>query len=268
MLRKNHSFCYTTLMQQFSLKDLSSSDNKFEKSLVIFTDGAASGNPGPGGYGAVLINKIYDEVIELGGGKPTTTNNEMELSAVIAALGYASVNNAPTYIFTDSSYVINGITKWVFGWEKNGWKTTTKQDVANKQLWQSLIQLVREREKVTTISWNYVPGHAGVPGNERCDVIAVGYYNKNPEELYRGKLSQYTIPNILDVSIDEKLMQQKKSSSKSSGTPYAYVSLVDGVFMQHTTWAECEARVKGVKAKFKKVFSADELEQVKTEWGV
>lgn len=247
-------------MQQFSSKD-------FEKSLVIFTDGAASGNPGPGGYGAVLINKIYDEVIELGGGKPTTTNNEMELSAVIAALGYASVNNAPTYIFTDSSYVINGITKWVFGWEKNGWKTTTKQDVANKSLWQSLIQLVREREKATKITWQYVPGHVGVVGNERCDVIAVGYYNKKPAELYRGKLSQYTIPNILDVSIDEKLMDKKKSSSKSSGKPYAYVSLVDGVFMQHTTWTECEARVKGVKAKFKKVFSADELQQVKTEWG-
>jgi ribonuclease HI len=247
-------------MQKFSQKD-------FEKSLVIFTDGAASGNPGPGGYGSVLIYPMLDEVIELGGGKPNTTNNEMELSAVIAALGYASVNNAPTYIFTDSSYVINGITKWVFGWEKNGWKTTTKQDVANQSLWQSLIQLVREREKTTTIFWNYVPGHAGVIGNERCDIIATGYYNKKPETLYRGKLSQYNLSNILDVSIDEKLMDKKKSSSKSSGTPYAYISLVDGVFMRHTTWAECEARVKGVKARFKKVFSAEELEQVKTEWG-
>jgi ribonuclease HI len=251
-------------MNQYSEKD-------FEKSLVIFTDGAASGNPGPGGYGAVLINKIYDEVVELGGGKPNTTNNEMELSAVIAALGYASMNNAPTYIFTDSSYVINGITKWVFGWEKNGWKTTTKQDVANKALWQSLIQLVREREKATKITWQYVPGHAGVTGNERCDIIATGYYNKKPADLYRGKLSQYTLPNILDISIDEKLLEkknEKKSSSKSSGAPYAYVSFVDGVFMQHTTWAECEARVKGVKARFQKVFSVDELEQVKTEWGV
>lgn len=267
MLRKTHPFCYTIFMQQFS-------QNDFEKSLVIFTDGAASGNPGPGGYGSVLIYPMLDEVIELGGGKPVTTNNEMELSAVIAALGYASINNAPTYIFTDSSYVINGITKWVFGWEKNGWKTTTKQDVANKSLWQSLIQLVREREKVTTISWHYVPGHVGVPGNERCDVIATGYYNKKPAELYRGKLSQYVISNILNVSIDEKLLEKKnakkldsKSSSKS-GTPYAYVSLVDGVFMQHSTWTECEARVKGVKAKFKKVFSVEELENVKKEWGV
>lgn len=247
-------------MEQFS-------QASFERSLVIFTDGAASGNPGPGGYGSVLVYPFLDEVIELGGGKPNTTNNEMELSAVIAALGYASINNAPTYIFTDSSYVINGITKWVFGWEKNGWKTQTKQDVANKPLWETLLQLVREREKSTTISWHYVPGHAGVPGNERCDTIAVGYYNCKPAELYRGKLSGYSIKNILDISIDEKLMEKKSGSkSKNTSKPYAYVSLVDGVFMQHSTWAECEARVRGVKARFQKVFSAEELEQVKKEW--
>jgi ribonuclease HI len=100
-------------MKQYSAEN-------FKKSLVIFTDGSSLGNPGPGGYGCVTVFQQLDEVVELGGNKTKTTNNEMELSAVIAGLSHTIFNTADVEIFTDSSYVINGITKWIHGWEKNG----------------------------------------------------------------------------------------------------------------------------------------------------
>ena len=244
---------------------------QFNKKLVIFTDGSSLGNPGPGGYGAVVVFPQMDEVVELGGNKVKTTNNEMELSAVIAALSHTVFNTAPAEIFTDSSYVINGITKWIHGWEKNGWKTAAKEEVANKALWQRLISLVREREQHAPMVWHYVPGHVGVAGNERCDEIATSFAAGKPSPLYRGKLSAYTLP-ILDLSLDEALKRAKdagkKKSSPKSGKAYSYLSLVDGIAMRHATWAETEARVKGKPAKFKKTFSADDEKKILKEWGV
>ncbi len=243
-----------------------------DNSLIIFTDGSALGNPGPGGYGAVILFPMMDECIELGGNKLMTTNNEMELTAVISALSYSSDNTKTLHIFTDSSYVINGITKWVHGWERNNWQTTTKQDVSHRPLWESLVKLVRIRETSNPVHWHHVAGHAGIPGNERCDVIATSYSSGKPVSLYRGKLSVYTdqvVPNILHTEPDETLLAKKKSKKKtSSEKPFAYVSLVDNIFRSHDTWAECEQQVKGVKGKvkFKKVFSLEELEMVKKEW--
>ena len=243
------------------------SAEQFTRSLVIFTDGSSLGNPGPGGYGSVIVFQQLDEVIELGGNKVKTTNNEMELSAVIAALSQSTFNTADVEIFTDSSYVINGITKWVYGWEKNGWKTQAKEDVANKALWQTLIGLVRARETSSKVSWNYVPGHVGVTGNERCDEIATSFASGKPSALYRGKLSAYG-RDILNFTIDEKLKAEKSASkSKSSAKAYSYLSFVDGVAMRHATWAECEARVKGRPAKFKKSTSAENEGEILKEWG-
>lgn len=236
--------------------------------LIIFTDGSSLGNPGAGGYGSVIVFPQLDEVIELGGNKTKTTNNEMEMTAVIAALSHTSFNTAPVHIFTDSSYVINGITKWVFGWEKNGWKTSTHGDVANKSLWQQLIALVREREQKTKISWHLVPGHVGVIGNERCDMIATSFASGKNMQLFRGRLSQYGA-DILNFSIDESLQQKKKETkSKSGAKAYCYVSLVDGVAKRHATWAECEARVKGKSAKFKKALSPEDEKEILKSWGV
>lgn len=247
-------------MKQYSAKD-------FERSLVIFTDGSSLGNPGPGGYGCVTVFQQLDEVVELGGNKMKTTNNEMELSAVIAGLSHTIFNTADVEIFTDSSYVINGITKWIYGWEKNGWQTLAKQEVANKALWQNLISLVRERETKAKVSWNYVPGHVGVVGNERCDVIATSYASQKPEVLYRGKLSEYGC-DVLNFSIDESLKKAKSEKrAKSNAKAFSYLSLVDGVVMKHATWAECEARVKGKKAKFKKSISAEDEQAIIKEWG-
>lgn len=248
-------------MKQYSAKD-------FEKTLVIFTDGSSLGNPGPGGYGAVIVFQQLDEVIELGGNKITTTNNEMELSAVIAALSHSVFNTSPVAVFTDSSYVIKGITQWVHGWEKNNWHTAAKQPVANKALWQQLIQLVREREKHSPVVWNYVPGHVGVVGNERCDEIATSFASGKPVPLRRGKLSEYEY-DILNISINQELKQEKSQKKSSSRTPaFSYLSLVDGVVMRHTTWTECEARVSGVRAKFKKTTSPQDEKNILKEWNV
>lgn len=248
-------------MKQYTAKD-------FEKSLVIFTDGSSLGNPGPGGYGCVIVFQQLDEVVELGGNKIKTTNNEMELSAVIAGLSQSVFNTADVNIFTDSSYVINGITKWVFGWEKNGWKTSTKQEVANKSLWQQLLQLVRERETHAKVSWNYVPGHVGVIGNERCDEIATSFASGKPQVLTRGKLSHYG-RDILTIRIDDTLKKEKSDKRAQSNAPaYSYLSVVDGIAMRHTHWAACEARVKGKKAKFKKSRSAEDEAMILKEWNV
>ncbi len=246
-------------MKQYSAKD-------FEKSLVIFTDGSSLGNPGPGGYGCVIVFQQLDEVVELGGNKTKTTNNEMELSAVIAGLSHSVFNTADVEIFTDSSYVINGITKWVHGWEKNGWQTLAKQEVANKSLWQSLIGLVRERK--SKVSWNYIPGHVGVIGNERCDEIATSFASGKSVSLVRGKLSTYG-RDVLNFKIDESLKQEKSEKrAKSNAKAFSYLSVVDGVPMRHVTWAECEARVKGKKAKFKKSISAEDEKSILQDWGV
>jgi ribonuclease HI len=240
-----------------------------DQKLVIFTDGSALGNPGPGGYGAILGFEVLDEVIELGGGKPHTTNNEMELTAVIAALAYAANNIAPTTIYTDSSYVVKGITQWVNGWEKNGWMTKDKKPVSHQALWQQLVELVRAREIEAPITWEVVPGHVGIPGNERADGIATGFAKAEPVELYRGRMSAYDV-DLTNLEIDETLLQKKKTSK--SGTPagkaYCYLSLVDDVLMKHETWAECKARVDGKKAKYRKAISPEHEQEILDDWGV
>ncbi len=133
--------------------------------IEIFTDGACSGNPGPGGWGVLII--IGEDETELCGGEPATTNNRMEMMAVIKALE-ATDHQAPVRLFTDSQYVKNGITVWINGWKKNGWKTAARKPVKNKDLWNALDALVEGRE----IDWRWVKGHAGHPGNERADALA------------------------------------------------------------------------------------------------
>ncbi|MDX8512424.1 ribonuclease HI [Mesorhizobium captivum] len=135
------------------------------KEVEIFTDGACSGNPGPGGWGAVLR---YNGVIkELSGGEPETTNNRMELLAAITALN-ALKEPCTVDLYTDSKYVMDGISKWIHGWKKNGWKTGDKKPVKNGELWQALDDANR-RHKVI---WHWVKGHAGHPENERADELA------------------------------------------------------------------------------------------------
>jgi ribonuclease HI len=135
------------------------------KHVAIFTDGACKGNPGPGGWGAILRNGGHEK--ELSGSDPATTNNRMELTAIIRAL---QALKAPCQVelHTDSRYVIDGITKWIFGWQKNGWKTAAKKPVLNAELWQELLTATKPHK----IDWIWVKGHAGHPENERADVLA------------------------------------------------------------------------------------------------
>jgi len=247
--------------------------NNEELKITIFTDGSSRGNPGPGGWGAVVVtNGIKTEVAELGGGEKHTTNNRMELTAAVEAISHVSKmlasrsesksesKNLSLLINTDSSYVINGITKWIAGWKKNNWKTKAKQDVLNKDLWMKLDSCVADHH----VQWRYVGGHIGILGNERCDHIATAFADGRTVKLYRGKLSNYDLLNILDVSHDEgALIQKKSSSSRSNAKAYSYISMVGGIIETHRTWAECEKRVKGVKgARYKKSFSRENEEEV------
>lgn len=135
------------------------------KTIEIFTDGACSGNPGPGGWGAILRFQGRDK--ELSGGHPETTNNQMELQAAIEALK-ALKEPCSIVLYTDSQYLRQGITLWIHNWKRNGWKTSDKKPVKNQALWEELDGLV----KIHAINWHWLKGHAGHPENERCDELA------------------------------------------------------------------------------------------------
>ena len=133
--------------------------------VEIFTDGACKGNPGPGGWGALLRMGAHEK--ELSGGELATTNNRMELTAAIEGLR-ALTRPCRVTLYTDSRYVMDGLTKWIHGWQKNGWKTADKKPVKNADLWQALLEAARPHR----IDWRWVKGHAGHPENERVDKLA------------------------------------------------------------------------------------------------
>lgn len=218
--------------------------------FYAYTDGASSGNPGPAGWGTVLV--LGDQVIELGGGEARATNNRMELLSCLNAIATWRQSSSGEWkhsnlqIRTDSTYLIQGMTQWGHGWSRKGWPA----DLANRELW---MQLWEVRENVT---FQHVRGHSGVLGNERADQIAVAYSLKKPIELYRGALSEY--PHL----------SRGPHKPESDGTAL-YLSLVDGVVGRHATWAECEAHVKGRSgARFQKVRSYAEEAAVLEKWGV
>jgi ribonuclease HI len=133
--------------------------------IKIYTDGACKGNPGPGGWGALIIYATEEK--EIYGGENLTTNNRMELKAVIMALGEINSGRDIT-IFTDSSYVQKGISEWIFKWKQNGWRSSNRKPVKNKDLWVDLDDISSK----FTIKWEWVKGHSGDPGNERADYLA------------------------------------------------------------------------------------------------
>lgn len=225
---------------------------------VCFTDGSSRGNPGPGGWGSVVA--FGDRVVELGGSEKETTNNRMELLAIAEAISRAAdMGAASVVVATDSTYAMKGATTWMRGWKANGWKTKTKDDVANVDLWQ-MIDAAMSRVSTRFI---IVGGHVGTPGNERCDRIATAFADDDAPALYDGLLSEYSIHVVANgepVATRSEELADKKAKSKSgsrSGAAYSYVSMVNGVIQTHATWKECEARVKGVSAtRFKKSLSA------------
>lgn len=143
-----------------------------EKGVIeIYTDGACSGNPGPGGWGAVLRWNGHEK--ELSGHEDDTTNNRMEMTAVIEALR-AIKRRSTVHLYTDSKYVMHGITEWMAGWKARGWKTAAKKPVKNKDLWEALDEALEQHD----VRWHWVKGHAGHPENERADKLATDAINR------------------------------------------------------------------------------------------
>ena len=136
-----------------------------DNAVNIFTDGACSGNPGPGGWGVLML--WGEEEKEIYGGELDTTNNRMELMAAIRGLESLK-HGMKVRLYTDSTYVKDGITKWIHGWKKNGWKTAAKKPVKNQDLWQMLEKAISEHD----VEWHWVKGHCGHPENERADELA------------------------------------------------------------------------------------------------
>jgi ribonuclease HI len=145
--------------------------------VTIYTDGACRGNPGPGGWGAYLVARGVER--ELWGGEAATTNNRMELTAAIRALACLK-RSCQVELFTDSKYVMQGIGEWLPNWKRRGWKTADKKPVKNQDLWQALDEECQRH----AITWHWVKGHAGDPGNERADALA----NRGIDELGRARL--------------------------------------------------------------------------------
>lgn len=230
------------------------------KEILIFTDGSSRGNPGPGGWGAIVASDA--EVVELGGREDKTTNNRMELRAAISALEFVKnqkLNASRCTLFSDSSYVINGITKWVSGWRQNNWQTKDKKDVMNRDLWEELAEL----NSSLSVNWKYVAGHAGHGANERCDRIATAFADNEPTTLYTGSRSGYRV--LIEVPRGEQ--KSVKGKSGSSGKAYSYVSMVEGKISTHQTWDECKRRVNGQRfARFRKALSLEDEKAIYEEF--
>jgi ribonuclease HI len=239
--------------------------------IIAFTDGASSGNPGPGGWGA-LIFLDENSVIELGGGESLTTNNKMEMQAAIEVLQYLSENHpdscsASVEIHTDSQYLIKGITSWVKGWKRNGWKTQAQREVLNRNYWEELDQLA---SKFSRLKWEKIAAHAGLPGNERADEIAVAYSQRRAISLYHGPASDYYFTLESAFQQNGLLTESSPSSASPSDGKYPkYLSFIDRELQTHLTWGECEGRVKGRSgARFKKVKNSAEEAEILEKWGI
>ena len=216
---------------------------------IAYTDGSCLGNPGPGGWG---IRLLYADggVAEFGAAAPRTTNNQMELQAAIAALEH--LGQAPqATIYTDSRYVIDGLTKWLPNWRRRGWMTSTGSAVKNRELWRQLAQLTHPK-----VTWRHVRGHSGDPNNERVDDIARAFASGQAPRLYRGPAGAPGDP------------VQPGSTAVSFAKP-RYVSIVRGDVAIDDNWPACQTRVRGVSgAKYKKVRTSEELAAFCAQHGV
>lgn len=236
--------------------------------VVAFTDGAAKGNPGQGGWGAVLL--IGEAAVrELGGAGGRTTNNRMEVIAAAMSLEWLGEargdEQAGITIVTDSTYLLRGITEWLPGWKRRGWKTSAGQDVVNRDLWERLEAASKTGARVR---WRYVPGHAGFAGNDRADEIASEFALGHEPALYSGPYEGYG-RDLLDLPAHDLPVKSVRKAGSPKGGPkaHSYVSEVDGIVRTHTSWADCEGRVKGRSgARFRKAMSAEEEQRLIAEW--
>ncbi len=244
-----------------------------KNSIIIHTDGAAKGNPGSGGWGSIIIIN-NEKVIELGGGVARATNNQMELQAMIEGLDHVAKKIKPEgvqiNIFSDSNYLLNGITSWIEGWKKNGWQTKAKQDVLNREYWEKLDEIKNKLSIKNELTFNKVKGHAGDPLNERCDDIASGFGLKEKLNLFSGSLKEHEqLFGFTDEDVKHPMLDKKTPPKTVGGIAYSYVSCVANKVFTDKTWVDCESRVKGKSgAKFKKVFSKQEEQDLIALWSL
>ncbi len=230
----------------------------------MYTDGASRGNPGPGGFGAVIF---FDtgKVVERGGREDLTTNNRMELRGAIAALETIHERDpkgtTPIHMYIDSTYVLKGITEWIYGWEKNGWRTKTGDEVLNRDLWEPLVQRLRLVKLSRDIHWKKVAGHSGDFGNDRADLIATTFADNEKMLLFTGDYRDF------EVIFKDTIAKSQTTKGSSKGKAYSYVSHVGGRMYTDPSWEACKKRVVGVKgAQYKKVFSEEEESALIKEW--
>lgn len=227
-----------------------------KNTVTIYTDGASRGNPGPGGWAAIILSDTH--AIELAGKKDPATNNQMELEAVIQALAYVQKTHRAVSVelHADSRYVLSGIESWIDGWVRNGWMTVSKKPVENKLQWVKLMKL-RDAfgRKLTLVK---VDGHSGHLYNDRCDELAVAAALSKKPTLFKGTIAAYEA-KLGDTPPKSPVKKTSSKKSTNSAPAYSYVSLVGGTVYVDKTWPACEKRVKGAKgAKYKKVFSKQE----------
>jgi ribonuclease HI len=240
-----------------------------DKKYIAYTDGACSGNPGRGGWASIILSP-KSSVKEIGGAQNSTTNNKMELTAVIETLKILKPKSE-LILLTDSSYVLNGITKWIFGWRKNNWVNSSGEAVANKELWLDLFDLSRNFE----IDWRYCRGHIGIAGNERADEIAVNFSKNNGNDLYFGSAANYGY-DLLPLPTEEEFPSYGNSKSNGNGNSknsskekQYYLSYSNGILRTHKEWGSCQASTQGISgAKFKKVKNEDEENTTIKSWGL
>ncbi len=230
---------------------------------VAYTDGSCLGNPGPGGWG---IRLLYPDgtAEEFGAAVKRTTNNQMELQAAIAGLEHLGHLSNVT-VYTDSRYVIDGLTKWLPNWRRRGWITATGSAVKNRDLWQKLAQL-----STSKVTWQHVRGHSGDPNNERVDDIARAFASGDTPQLFSGRAGDPTDP--VQEGIDSQTVDVRQSTSLTTSSKFSkpqYVSIIRGQVAMDDDWPSCEARVRGISgAKYKKVRTRQELAEFCAKHGV
>ena len=231
---------------------------------IAYTDGACLGNPGPGGWGVRLFSPD-GRVRELGGQEAATTNNRMEMQAAISALQLLH-GQAQVTIYTDSQYLINGITKWLPAWHRRGWLTTSQTPVKNSDLWQQLESLQHRG-----VRWQHVRGHSGDPNNERVDTIARTCASGRCPRLFCGQAGapDDPVPPLSATAATVPAVEGPVTLPAFKSGSARYISLVHGKVALDNTWAACEARVRGVSgAKYRKVRTRAELQAFCSAYGI
>ena len=239
------------------------------RQIWAFTDGACSGNPGPGGWGAVLLTPD-NQVLEIGGGEAHTTNNRMEMQAALEVLR-ATDPSVPLRLMTDSNYLVQGITSWIHGWRKRGWRKSGGDEILNPEIWKALYNEVHTSRRAPRIDWVHVRGHVGIPGNERVDRIAVAYSQGQEPALFEGDYNDYFVDLLAELPASTGGSSKKSGTKTADSSPRrnVYLSYVHGELLEHNDWASCQRRVHGQSgARYKKCKTEQEVRDTLQKWGL